>query len=206
MDLLVASTNPHKLDELREILAPGGWHVVSLDEVEGGPFAEPIEDQETFEGNACKKALHYANATGRVCLADDSGLEVDALGGRPGVHSARYSGVDGDRATRDKANNDKLLGELEGVADNERTARFVCAMCVCDPGGNVICEARGEFEGRIGHEPRGAHGFGYDPLLVLTEPDDPFVGKSSAELEPEEKHKRSHRGKAARQIAELLKG
>ncbi|MEM1423429.1 MAG: non-canonical purine NTP pyrophosphatase, partial [Planctomycetota bacterium] len=135
MDLLVASTNPHKLDELREILGPDGWHVVSLDEVEGGPFEEPVEDRDTFEGNARKKALHYAHATGRVCLADDSGLEVDALGGRPGVHSARYSGVEGDRATRDRANNDKLLAELEGVPEGERTARFVCAMCVCDPGG-----------------------------------------------------------------------
>ena len=178
----------------------------ALEEVEGGPFEEPVEDEPTFEGNARKKALHYAGATGRVCLADDSGLEVDALDGRPGVHSARYSGVEGDRATRDKANNDKLLRELEGVPDDERTARFVCAMCVCDPGGNVICEAHGEFEGRIGHAPVGEHGFGYDPLLVLTDPDDPFAGKSSAELEPDDKHQRSHRGKAARRIANLLKG
>ncbi|GAB4546074.1 MAG: XTP/dITP diphosphatase [Phycisphaerales bacterium] len=205
MDLLVASTNPHKLDELREILSPGGWHVLSLGDVAGGPFAEPVEDEPTFAGNARKKALHYAHATGRICLADDSGLEVDALDGAPGVYSARYAGVEGDRATRDAANNAKLLRELEGVADEARTARFVCAMCVCDPGGNVICESRGTFEGRIGHEPVGTHGFGYDPLLILTDPDDPLVGRTSAELSPEEKHARSHRGQAARAIAAKLR-
>lgn len=204
MELLIASTNPHKLDELREILTPAGIVVLSLDDIDGGPFEEPVEDAPTFEGNARKKARHYAALTGRTCLADDSGLEVDALGGSPGVYSARYAGVGGDRDARDAANNAKLLRELEGVPDSERTARFVCDMCVCSPDGSVVCEARGTFEGRIGHGPKGTSGFGYDPLLVLTDADDPMAGKTSAELSPGEKHARSHRGKAARAVAALL--
>lgn len=204
MDLLIASTNPHKLDELREILTPIGYNVLSLDDVGGGPIEEPVEDAPTFEGNALKKAAHYAALTGQRCLADDSGLEVDALDGAPGVYSARYAGVDGDRATRDEANNAKLLRELADVPERARTARFVCAMCVCDADGTVVCEARGAFNGRIGRAPVGSNGFGYDPLLILTEPGDPMAGKTSAELSADEKHARSHRGKAARAIAKRL--
>ncbi len=202
--MLIASTNPHKLDELREIFAPIGITVRSLAEVEGGPFEEPVEDEPTFAGNARKKAAHYAKLTGERCLADDSGLEVDALGGRPGVHSARYSGAEGPREVRDEANNAKLLAELDGVPEDKRTARFVCAMCVCEPDGTVVAESRGTFEGRIASTPSGTGGFGYDPLLVLTDQGDPKRGLSSAELTREEKHERSHRGKAARAIAELL--
>ncbi len=197
MELLVATTNPHKLEEVSAVLGGLGVRIVGLGDI-GGAFEEPVEDQDTFEGNARLKALHYARVSGRACLADDSGLEVDALGGRPGVYSARYAGIGETRAERDEANNAKLLRELGGVADAERTARFVCAMCIAEPDGRVVAEARGTFEGVIGHAPRGANGFGYDPLLVL--PD----GRTSAELSPEEKNARSHRGEATRLIAEQL--
>jgi XTP/dITP diphosphohydrolase len=134
---------------------------------------------------------------GSPCLADDSGLCVDALDGAPGVHSARYAGVDGDRATRDSANNAKLLSELEGRQD--RAARFMCAMCVASPDGSVIAESLGAFEGVIAHEPKGSNGFGYDPLLRLDD------GRHAAELSADEKHALSHRGKALRAMLEALK-
>ena len=152
--LLAATSNPHKLEEIRAVLAPLGVAVRSLEDAGAGGVPEPIEDAETFAGNAEIKADAYARATGRVCLADDSGLEVDALGGAPGVRSARYAGAEGDRAERDAANNAKLLRELEGVPDAERTARFVCAMCVADAEGRVLAASRGEFPGVVGREPR----------------------------------------------------
>jgi XTP/dITP diphosphohydrolase len=196
--LLIATGNPHKLEEILAVFGPLGIDVVGLNAVDGGSdIAEPVEDGDTFEANAAIKARHYAGATRRLCLADDSGLEVDALGGRPGVHSARYAGVD-DRATRDGANNAKLLDELRDVPDAERAARFVCAMCVCAPDGTIIARSRGHFEGVIGHEPRGDNGFGYDPLLILED------GRTSAELSPEEKNAMSHRGRAAQAIAPRL--
>src|SRR4029450_2687647 len=112
MQLLFASSNPHKIEEVRAILAPHGIDVVGLDSLENPP-PEPVEDGATFEENSRIKAIEYANATGQTCLADDSGLEVDALNGAPGVHSARYAGVDGTRAQRDAANNAKLLKQLK---------------------------------------------------------------------------------------------
>ena len=127
------------------------------------------------------------------CLAEDSGLEVDALGGKPGVVSARYSGTSGTREERDRANNQKLLAELAGVDSGRRQARFVCAMCVADPDGSIVATSRGTYEGVVTDEPRGHNGFGYDPLLYL-----PDVGKTSAELTPEQKNARSHRNEAAR--------
>jgi XTP/dITP diphosphohydrolase len=156
---------------------------------------EPEEDAETFEGNAAIKAVYYARATGMVCLADDSGLMVDALGGAPGVRSARYAGgggVGATRAERDAANNAKLLGELAGVPDAHRTARFVCAMVLASPAGEILATTRGTFEGRIGLAPKGSNGFGYDPLLVIDD------GRTSADLSEAEKNARSHRGEAAR--------
>ncbi len=165
---------------------------------------EPVEDAETFEGNAAIKALYYAAATGMVCLADDSGLVVDALGGAPGVYSARYAGVGDTRAERDAANNAKLLKELEGVVEAERTARFVCAMGLAMPPsaefpeGRVVEVTRGTFEGRIGFVAKGSNGFGYDPLLVVED------GRTSAELSEDEKNARSHRGEAARKMAAKL--
>jgi XTP/dITP diphosphohydrolase len=138
-------------------------------------------------------------ATGRWTLADDSGLEVDALGGEPGVRSARYGGTGGTRAQRDAANNRKLLNALSAVPDEKRTARFVCAMCLADAEGRVAAETRGTVEGVIGREPRGHNGFGYDPLFGL-----PHLGCTSAELPTEQKNALSHRGDAARQMADRL--
>ncbi|MFG0328290.1 MAG: RdgB/HAM1 family non-canonical purine NTP pyrophosphatase [Phycisphaerales bacterium] len=197
--LLIATSNPHKVDEIRAVLAPLGFQILSLDAL-GHDLEEPEEDGATFEANAQIKARYYANATGRVCLADDSGLEVDALGGAPGVLSARYAGTGRTRAERDEANNLKLLKALHGVPDEKRQARFVCAMCVASPDGEILAETRGEFPGVIGHEPKGVNGFGYDPLLYLLD-----ARRTSAELPPDEKNARSHRGQASRLMAAKLR-
>jgi XTP/dITP diphosphohydrolase len=162
--------------------------------------------------NASIKALAYAGQTGRLCLADDSGLEVDALGGAPGVISSHYASDGAEegqtRAARDRANNARLLHELQHVPPEKRTARFVCIMCLASPGTptegpHIIATTRGTFEGAIGMPgrsgvPRGKHGFGYDPLFIL--PD----GRTSAELSPQEKNARSHRAAAARAMAEAI--
>lgn len=198
MKILFATSNPHKIDEVRAILAEIGVEVTSLADL-GQTHPEPVEDGDSFLANARIKARGYAAMTGRRCLAEDSGLEVDALDGRPGVHSARYSGAEGDRASRDRANNEKLLAEMAEVPEDERAARFVCAMCVADPDGTIVAESRGTFDGVVATAPRGDNGFGYDPLLWL-----PDVGKTSAELTPSEKNARSHRGAATRELAERL--
>ena len=197
--ILVATSNPHKLEEIRAILGEVGVSIVGFDSLPV-PIEEPEENGETFEANARLKAIYYATRGGRVCLADDSGLEVDALGGRPGVRSARFAGIGATRAERDAANNARLLRELAGVPPENRTARFVCAMCLADPAGRVLAETRGTFEGVIADVPRGANGFGYDPLLYL-----PDLGRTSAELSPAEKNARSHRGAAARAMALRIK-
>ena len=199
MPLLVATSNPHKIEEIAAVLTPLGIDVeglVSLDEIP----REPVEDGDTFKANARLKAIGYAIATGRLCLADDSGLEVDALGGAPGIHSARYAGSGETRDERDQANNEKLLRELQDIPEDQRTARFVCAICLVDAEGKILAETRGEFPGLITDSPRGTNGFGYDPLLYL-----PDVDRTSAELSPAEKNARSHRGEAARQMAMKLK-
>ena len=198
-EIVVATGNPHKVEEIRAILGPMGLVVRSLDEV-GGPFEEPDETGRSFEANARIKAVAYAKATGRTVLADDSGLEVDALGGEPGVDSAIWAGSHGTRAERDARNNAKLAERMRGVAADARAARFVCCMCLADAAGRVLAEARGTFEGRIGEAPRGSHGFGYDPWLWLDD-----AGCSSAELPPEAKNARSHRGQAARAMAALIR-
>ena len=203
--LVIATGNLHKVQELRAIFDRQGIPILGLADLQG-PFQEPLEHGTSFEANAAIKAVSYAAQTGRVCLADDSGLEVDALGGAPGVISSHYS-TDGretglSRAERDAANNARLLNELD--AEPIRTARFVCCMCVASPDGKVLARSRGTFEGRIGlrdQVPRGANGFGYDPLFLLPAPDE----RSSAELSPTEKNARSHRGAAARQMAALLR-
>src|SRR5690242_10957350 len=125
--LLFATSNPHKLREVREVLEPLGWDVLSLDGFEPVP-PEPIEDGDTFEANARIKAIAYARDTRTACVAEDSGLEVDALGGAPGVYSARYAGTGTTRDERDRANNEKLLRALADVPDERRAARFVCAL------------------------------------------------------------------------------
>ncbi len=199
MKLLFASSNPYKVREVRAILEPAGVQLVGLDTFDEPP-PEPVEDGPTFAGNARIKAVHYARAAGRLCLADDSGLEVDALGGEPGVRSARWAGAGATRAERDEANNRKLLEALKGVPRGERTARFVCAMCLCDPAGRVVAEASGTVEGLIAGEPRGDNGFGYDPLFLL-----PQLGRTSAELAPDQKNVLSHRGAAVRAMVEKIK-
>ena len=178
-----------------------GVELQGLDEAP--PVAEPAEDGQTFAQNARHKALYYARALGRWCLADDSGLEVDAIGGAPGVRSARYAEEDfplgADKSARDAANNAKLLAAMKGVPQGRRTARFVCHVALVGDGA-VLAEARGTVEGRIGLAPRGDNGFGYDPLFLL--PD----GRTMAELDAETKNRLSHRGAALRRLAERLAG
>lgn len=198
MPLAFATTNPHKLREVREILAPLGIEVRGLGEL-GRDVPEPVEDAATLEGNARLKAQSYARALGQACLADDSGLEVDALAGAPGIHSARYAGLGSTREERDRANREKLLAELGKLGAVSRSARLVCTLCLADADGRVLFETRGAVEAVIAHEAHGEHGFGYDALLFL-----PEVEKSVAELSPEEWNARSHRGKAVRALAAWL--
>ncbi|MCH2137139.1 MAG: RdgB/HAM1 family non-canonical purine NTP pyrophosphatase [Phycisphaerales bacterium] len=198
MQILLATGNEHKLEEVRGILAPEGIGVLSLSDLQLD-LPEPEEDAADFIGNARIKARAYAAASGHRCLADDSGLSVDALDGAPGVRSARYAGIGDTRAQRDAANNDKLLEALQEVPPDLRTARFVCCMCLCDPDGTIIAESEGLFEGRITTAPRGRNGFGYDPLLEL--PD----GRTSAQLDPEEKNRLSHRAQATLAMAARLR-
>lgn len=198
MRIVFATSNPHKIREVDAILSVLGITVVGLDTFQTIP-EEPEEDGETFEQNARLKALYYAAELGEACLAEDSGLAVDALGGAPGVYSARYANSGGSRDERDAANNALLLARLEGVADDQRQARFVCAMCLAHPDGTISAEARGTYEGMIARSPAGSGGFGYDPLLFL-----PDAGCTSAELSADAKNARSHRGCAARQLAKLL--
>ncbi len=191
--LLLASTNRGKLRELQQIMAGEPLTVLTLADFPG--IEPPAEDTDSFMGNAVRKAEYYARRTGQWTLADDSGLEVDALGGAPGVHSARFAGQHGD----DAANNRKLVAALRGVPPERRTARFRCAAVVSD-GSNVIASAEGAVCGRIIDEPRGENGFGYDPHFLL-----PERGVTTAELPPEEKHRISHRGQALRAIAAQLR-
>lgn len=210
--IVIATGNPHKVEELRAILGAAGVEVMGLRDLAGWEgLCEPEEHGRTFEANARIKAMSYASQTGRTCLADDSGLEVDALGGRPGVISSHYAteGVETGlgRAERDAANNARLMRELEGVPAEARTARFVCVMCVARGrgGGGVVAESRGEMEGRIGlagEVPRGTNGFGYDPLFLVG----PGFRRTSAEMSAEEKNARSHRGAAAREMVRRLRG
>lgn len=196
--VILATQNPHKVREAREILAPLGLEVVALADLEQS-LPEPVEDGATFEDNARLKARYYAQHLGTSCLAEDSGLCVDALGGAPGVFSARYAGTEGSRAERDRANNEKLLRELTGIPLERRQARFVCALALADRGGVIRAEAQGTYAGLIALAPSGAGGFGYDPLLYL-----PDRGCTSAELPPAEKNARSHRGQALRRLVEAL--
>ena len=182
--VLFATTNAGKLREVRAILAGLAVRLESLTDHPEMPPA--VEDADTFEGNARLKAIHYSRLTNRWTLADDSGLEVDALDGRPGVHSARYAGPEGDAA----ANNAKLVRELDGVTMEKRTACFRCAAVLAD-GSEVLATAMAKWEGLIVDEPRGTHGFGYDPHFFV-----PSYGITSAEMTPEQKNRLSHRGQA----------
>lgn len=199
MELLLASGNRNKLKELRALLEPLGVRV--LDPAEVGGLEEVEEDRPTFAGNAAKKAITAARATGRWVLADDSGLEVDSLGGAPGVLSARYAGEHGDSA----ANNTKLLKTLSGVPDEQRGARFVCALALAGPDGALAAEIEGSCRGRILHEERGAGGFGYDPLFQFDEPGFAITGQAFAEIPLADKSAVSHRGRALRELSARLK-
>jgi XTP/dITP diphosphohydrolase len=193
--IVLATRNAGKIAELEKTLSEYGLSVRGLDAYP--EIGDVVEDGDTFEANSLIKASTVAKLTGRVAVADDSGLEVDALDKAPGVYSARYSdGTPNLKAdTRDKRNNEKLLMELAGVPHEKRTARFRCVMSACSPSGNCIT-ASGAWEGFIGTEEKGDNGFGYDPLFV-----DAKDGSVSALLTREEKNKRSHRGKA---LAALL--
>lgn len=197
--ILAATSNQHKLDEITTIMAPLGIEIYGLGSLDVRP-EEPVEDGDTFAANARLKAIHYALQTALPCLADDSGLEVEALDGAPGVRSARYAGLGNTGAQRDQANNERLLRELDGIPDHQRSARFVCAMCLCDSRGMILAETQGIFAGRIEYAPEGHNGFGYDPLLYL-----PDLGLTCAQLTPEQKSARSHRGKAAREMATRIR-
>ncbi len=190
--LLIATSNPGKLREIEAVFAGLPLHFEDLHQYPDLPAA--VEDADTFMGNAEKKALYYARHTGLPALADDSGLEVDCLGGRPGVQSARFAGCHGD----DRANNAKLIELLKNVPLEERRARFRCAIVVAD-GGAVLARAEGAIEGLIIDEPRGENGFGYDPHFLV-----PDLGKTTAELAPEHKNRISHRGQALRSILNAL--
>jgi len=191
MRLLIATSNPGKFREIREGLAPLGWTLFSLLDY---PFKMPPEEGSTFEDNAVLKAAFAARHSGLPTLADDSGLEVAALGGEPGVYSARY----GNKKT-DTERNVYLLERLKGIPPNERKARFVAVLVLAYPDGYMELY-RGETEGEILEAPRGEWGFGYDPLFYL-----PEAGKTFAEMTLEEKAIHSHRGKALRQLLEAHK-
>lgn len=199
--ILIATGNPGKVREIRGVLTDLPVRVTDLQE--HGDLPEPAEDGHTFAENARHKACYYAAKTGLWALADDSGLEVDALDGEPGVHSARYAadrcGDSADRDTIDAANNAKLLEALSNVPDDKRTARFVCHLAMCD-GERILIETFATVEGVIAHEPRGQNGFGYDPLFYV-----PELECTTAELPAEHKNRISHRGQAVRHFASLLK-
>ena len=191
--LLIATTNAGKAAEFRQLLEGCGWEMVTPAEL--GLTVQPEETGQTYTENATIKAVEYAQASGLVTLADDSGLEVDAMAGRPGVLSARYAGPD----LTDQERVQALLQELDGVPDQRRTARFRAVIAIAEPGGNVEL-VEGAVEGRIAHEPRGENGFGYDPIFLL-----PVRGVTTAELPPDEKNAISHRGAAAREALVVLK-
>ena len=191
--VIFATGNEGKMKEIREILGDLDIELLSLKDAE--IHADIVEDGKTFEENAQIKAKAICDLTGEIVLADDSGLEIDHLNKEPGIYSARYMGED----TSYHIKNAKLIERLEGVTDEERTARFVCAIAAAFPDGNIRT-VREAMEGRIGYEERGENGFGYDPIFYL-----PEYGCTSAELSMEEKNKISHRGKALRAIKDVLR-
>jgi XTP/dITP diphosphohydrolase len=200
--LVVATRSEHKLRELRELLQLERADLVSLDEL--GVEGDPVEDARTFEANAAIKARFVVRATGLPTLADDSGIEVDALGGRPGVRTRRYAGED----ATDADNNAKLLRELSGLPPERRGARYVCVLALALPGdagargGRPVTFARGTCRGRIATAPRGTGGFGYDPIF---EPASELPGGRTLGLwSPAEKHAISHRARAARRMTPRL--
>ena len=193
--LLIATRSEHKLRELRSLLGLRNGELITLDEA--GVDGEPVEDGATFEENAAIKARAGLGATGLPTLADDSGIEVDALGGGPGVRTRRYAGPQ----AADEENNAKLLSELSGLPPDQRGARYVCVLALAMPGEPLLF-VRGECAGRIATGPRGSGGFGYDPIF---EPEgEPVGGRTFGQWTAEEKNRVSHRARAARAMAPLL--
>lgn len=192
IELVIATRNRKKVEEIRRILEGIPVRLYSLDDFPGCPDVD--EDADTFEGNAIKKARAVTGYTGKPSLSDDSGLEVNALGGAPGVFSARYAG----EGTDDKKNFEKILTQLAGVEDRERCARFVCVIALAFPDGKVET-FKGFVEGRIGREPKGFNGFGYDPVFYPK-----GRNRTFAEISPDEKDTLSHRGAALRKLRTYL--
>lgn len=193
MKIWLASANPGKLREFREAARVRGVEVAPLPHIERLPPC--VEDGESFEANARKKALYYAPWADGLVFADDSGICVDALGGRPGVHSARFAGA----SATDDENNRKLLEELRNVPASRRTAHYVCVIALAK-GSQVLTLTEGRVDGILLQSPRGQGGFGYDPLFYY-----PPLGRTFAELTPDEKFSVSHRGEAFRKLLEFLK-
>lgn len=193
MKFVIATGNPRKLTEMERILSPLG--ICAVSQKEAGVFVEPEEDGETFEANAFIKAKAVSLAAGLPAIADDSGLCVDALDGRPGLYSARYAG---ENAT-DEEKIAKLLDEMNEVEDGHRTAYFVSAICCYFSDEDWFC-VRGECHGSIGHSPSGNGGFGYDPVFVVD-----GIGKTFADLTGDEKDCCSHRGNSLRALRDALK-
>ncbi|MFP4176097.1 MAG: RdgB/HAM1 family non-canonical purine NTP pyrophosphatase [Planctomycetota bacterium] len=189
MELLIATNNPDKYAEMRELMSDLPVDLFSLEDFPHTPEVE--EDRPTFAGNAAKKASEMARLTRMHAVADDSGLCVDALDGAPGVYSARYAGESG--TYRDVCQ--KLLRQMRDVNDNERGAHFECHIALSDPDGNIRLRTQGRCEGAITRQRRGGRGFGYDPVFLYLE-----AGKTFAQMMPEEKHKFSHRGEALREF------
>ncbi len=189
--VLIATSNQGKLAEIKAVMQGLSVEWCCLADLPS--FPDAVEDGETFAANADKKALHFAQNAGMWTLADDSGLEVDALDGAPGVRSARYSD-----SGNDADNNRKLVRALSGVDAEQRTARFVCCLSLAKPGA-VLARTRGQIEGRIIDEPRGHNGFGYDPHFWV-----PELHRTTAELAPDHKNRVSHRGQALRLMVTQL--
>lgn len=193
-EAIIATHNPGKVKEFKDILVPKGYDVKSLADI---GFLEEIEETgHTFEENAVLKAEAVAKAVNKMVIADDSGLSVDNLGGSPGVYSARYAGEQKD----DTANINKVLQELRGIEKEQRTARFRCALAVSIPGEETKT-VEGHVEGYIAEEPKGENGFGYDPIFIVKDKD-----KTMAELTSDEKNKISHRANALKKLSQLLEG
>jgi XTP/dITP diphosphohydrolase len=195
IELLIATTNRGKFAEVESSLKHLPLKIIPLQSLKNFPAV--VEDGATYEENALKKARTLAEYSGYLTLADDSGLEVDALNGAPGIYSARYSGEEGN----DQKNNDKLLAVLKHVRDEKRTARFVCVLALSGPNSSSMKEwtVREFCEGRIAFAPKGASGFGYDPLFFY-----PPLGKTFGEIDRETKATVSHRGKAIKKLAQSL--
>jgi XTP/dITP diphosphohydrolase len=193
-EVIVATQNRGKVREIKKVIKGLGFRILSLNDFPGVPQIE--EDGENFLANALKKARFYSKYFGRLALADDSGLEVDVLRGRPGIYSARYAG----EGASTQENNRKLLKEMEAIPLPKRGARFKCVLAIVSPEGKEIV-VEGSCRGRIGFKEVGKKGFGYDPLFVV-----PSYGKTMAQLTLEEKNRISHRGKALRKLRRIIKG